>query len=230
MRRNQWKIRLTASERLRGWIFFALYVFVFPFLMAWVQRAFPTEWPVAEASVVYYLLVGVLLFLLLWNFLRENFSLLLDWLPENLAALVTGLAGAVVLYLLVMLIPYPVDNPNTASYAVEYLLAPQATLVILVVLMPLAEEILFRGLLFGCVRGYSRTLAWVLSIVLYCVYCVWQFVFSYGSFDLRYLTLMLQYLPMAAALTWCYDMGGSIWSPVLLHAILNALTLFLTIR
>ena len=80
MRRNQWTIGLTGPERLRGWIFFALYVIAFPFLMAWVQRSFPTEWPVAEANVVYYLLVAVLLFLLLWSFLRENFSLLLDWL------------------------------------------------------------------------------------------------------------------------------------------------------
>ena len=230
MRRNQWTIGLTGPERLRGWIFFALYVIAFPFLMAWVQRSFPTEWPVAEANVVYYLLVAVLLFLLLWSFLRENFSLLLDWLPENLFALATGLFGAAVLQLLAMLIPYPVDNPNTASYAAEYMLAPQATLVILVILMPLVEEVLFRGLLFGCVRGYSRPLAWVLSVVLYCVYCVWQFTFAYGTFDLRYLALMAQYLPMAAALTWCYDMGGSIWTPVLLHAAINGFTLYSAIH
>lgn len=230
MRRNQWKIGLTGSEYLRGWIFFALYVFVFPFLMAWVQRAFPTEWPVAEANVVYYLLVAVLLFLLLWNFLRENFSLLLDWLPENLFALVTGLIGALALYLLVMLVPYPVANPNTTSYVAEFFFAPEATIVILIVLMPVVEEVLFRGLLFGCVRGYSRPLAWVLSIVVYCVYCVWQFVFSYGAFDLRYLALMLQYLPMSIALTWAYDIGGSIWTPVLLHAAINGFTLFLALQ
>ena len=230
MRRNQWKIGLTGSECLRGWIFFALYVFVFPFLMAWVQRAFTTEWPVAEANVVYYLLVAVLLFLLLWNFLRDNFSLLLDWLPENLFAFVTGLVGALALYLLVMLVPYPVANPNTVSYVAEFFFAPEATIVILIVLMPVVEEVLFRGLLFGCVRSYSRPLAWVLSIVVYCVYCVWQFVFSYGSFDLRYLALILQYLPMSIALTWAYDMGGSIWTPVLLHAAINGFTLFLALQ
>ena len=35
MRRNQWTVVLSPSERLRGWIFFALYLFVFPFLMLW---------------------------------------------------------------------------------------------------------------------------------------------------------------------------------------------------
>ena len=226
MRRNQWTVVLSPSERLRGWIFFALYLFVFPFLMLWAQSAYPAEWPVAEASAVYYLLVVVLLFLLLWSFLRENFSLLLDWLPENLFALVTGLAGALVLHFLVMLIPFPVENPNTAGYAAEYALAPQATLVILVVLMPVVEEVLFRGLLFGSVRGYSRALAWVLSVLAYSLYCVWQFAFTFGGVEPRYLILALQYLPMSLALTWCYDLGGSVWSPVLLHAAINGFILF----
>ena len=30
---------------------------------------------------------------------------------------------------------------------------------------------------------------------------------------------------MSLALTWCYDNGGSIWSPIALHMVLNALIL-----
>lgn len=225
MRRGQWRAGMSRSEQRRGWVFFALYFFAFPFLMAWVQRSFGGEWPVAEANVVYYLLLVVLVFLLLWSFLKQGFSLLLDWLPENLFAVLTGLAGALALRFLVLLPSYPVQNPNAANYAAEYFFAPAATVVIVVLLMPLVEEVLFRGLLFGGLRGYSRPLAYVLSTALYCLYSVWQFVFTFGAVDLRYLLLMAQYLPMALALTWCYDAGGSIWSPVVLHAILNALSL-----
>lgn len=230
MRRKQWRARLTRSEQGRGWVFFCLYFFLFPFLMAWVQRSFGGEWPVAEANVVYYLLLAVLVFLLLWSFLKQGYFLLLDWLPENLFGILTGLAGAGALHLLVMSLPYPVDNPNNANYAAEYFFAPGATVVILVVLMPLVEEVLFRGLLFGSLRGYSRPLAYLLSVLLYSLYSVWQFAFAYGTLDLRYLLLMAQYLPMALALTWCYDMGGSIWSPVILHAVLNAFTLYQAVR
>ena len=217
--------RMTAQERTRGWVFFALFVLVFPLVMGAIQRSVGGELPVAEANVIYYLLSATLVFLVFWNFLRSSFDRLLDRLPENLFALVTGLGGAAVLHLVVMLFPYPVDNPNPSSYAEQFQLAPSATIAILVVLMPVVEEVLFRGLLFGSLRPYSRPLAWVVCVAGYCVYCVWQFVYSFGAVDFRYLLLAFQYLPMSAALTWCYDRGGSIWSAVLLHMILNAYTL-----
>ena len=144
---------------------------------------------------------------------------------EHLFAFGTGLVGAGVLHLLVMLIPLPVQNPNPESYAQQFALSPAATVVILVVLMPLVEEPLFRGLLFGATRRYSRVLGYVLSTLVFALYCVWQFVYTYGTVDFRYLLLFLQYVPMSLALTWCYDNGGSIWSPIALHMVLNALIL-----
>ena len=217
--------RMTSQERARGWVFFALFVLVFPLVMGQIQRTVGGELPVAEANVIYYLLSATLVFLVFWSFLRSSFHRLLDRLPENLFALVTGLGGAAVLHLLASLIPLPVTDPNPASYAEQFLLAPSATIAILVVLMPVVEEVLFRGLLFGSLRPYSRPLAWTVCVVGYALYCVWQFVFSFGTVDLRYLLLAVRYLPMSAALTWCYDRGGSIWSAVLLHMILNAYTL-----
>ena len=224
--RRSWRPQLTRAEMGRGWVFFALYVLLFPWVMGWVQRSFDGALPVAEANVVYYLLSATLVFLVFWTFLRHGFHLLLDWLPENLFAFVTGLAGAGVLRFLVSLIPLPVENPNALSYPEQFALSPLATAVILVVLMPMVEEPLFRGLLFGTARRYSRALGYVLSVLVYAVYCVWQFAYAYGQVDLRYLLLAVEYLPMGLALTWCYDNGGSIWSPIALHAVINAFTLY----
>ena len=89
-----WRPQLTRAEMGRGWVFFALYLTVFPLSMGWVQRAFHGELPVAEANVVYYLLAATLVFLVFWTFLRHGFDLLLDWLPENLFAFAAGLVGA----------------------------------------------------------------------------------------------------------------------------------------
>ena len=223
--RRPWRPQLTQAEMGRGWVFFALYVLLFPWVMGWVQRSFHGELPVAEANVVYYLLSATLVFLVFWTFLKHGFHLLLDWLPENLFAFGTGLAGWAVLSFLAWLIPLPVENPNLLSYPEQYALAPLATVVILVVLMPVVEESLFRGLLFGTSRRYSRILGYVLSTLVYALYCVWQFVYTYGTIDFRYLLLIVEYLPMSLALTWCYDNGGSIWSPIALHVVINAVTL-----
>lgn len=223
--RRPWRPQLTQAEMGRGWVFFALYVLLFPWVMGWVQRSFHGELPVAEANVVYYLLSATLVFLVFWTFLKHGVHLLLDWLPENLFAFGTGLAGWAVLSFLVGLIPLPVKNPNLLSYPEQYALAPLATVVILVVLMPVVEEPLFRGLLFGTSRRYSRILGYVLSTLVYALYCVWQFVYTYDTIDFRYLLLIVEYLPMSLALTWCYDNGGSIWSPIALHVVINAVTL-----
>ena len=228
--RRPWRPQLTQAEMGRGWVFFALYVLVFPWVMGWVQRSFHGELPVAESNVVYYLLAATLVLLVFWSFLRHGLDLLLDFLPENLFALSTGLVGAGVLHLLTRLIPLPVENPNDFNYPEQFALAPLATVVILVVLMPLVEETLFRGLLFSTSRHYSRVLAYVLSVLVYAVYCVWQFIYAYDSLDFRYLLLFIRYLPMSLALTWCYDNGGSIWSPIVLHMLLNAVTLAVVVQ
>lgn len=222
---KQFRPQMTASERKRGWVFFGLYLLVFPYLNGWAQKYLmgDGEAPVAEANVVYYALLFVLALLVFWTFLRHAFSLLLDWLPENLFAFVTGLAGAGLLHVLVMLLPYPVENPVNMQYMQEYAMAPGATVVLVVLLIPLIEETLFRGLVFGSLRHYSRPLAYAVTVVLYALACVWRYALDFG--DPRYLLLMAQYLPMSLALVWCYDNGGSIWSTVALHMAINGFTL-----
>lgn len=217
---------MTDSERRRGWVFFALYLLVFPWLNGFAQRllAGEGEAPVAEANVVYYVLLFALALLVFWTFLRHGFSLLVDWLPENAFAFVTGLVGAGALHFLVMLIPYPVQNPVEMQYLQEFTISPAATTVLLVVLIPLIEETLFRGLVFGSLRQYSRPLAYAVSVLVYSLACVWRYALEIG--DPAYLLLAIQYVPMSLALAWCYDNGGSIWGTVGLHMAINGFMLF----
>ena len=223
--RRIWQAPLTRAELIRAAVLCVLYFFLFPLAMAWVQVAAGAELPVAETSVVYYLIAVLLVLLLFWSFLRRDFSTLLDRLPENLTAFASGLVGWVVLDVLIRCIPLPVSDPSELSYRVEYQLSPTATIVIVVVLMPVVEEMLFRGFFYGGLRRSSRVLAWVASVIPFAVYSVWQFTFSYGVVDLRYLLLAVRYLPAGLALTWCYDRGGSVWAAIFLHMALNALTL-----
>lgn len=226
--RRQWRPQMTHDEFVRGWVFFALYFLVFPFVMAGLQWVFDHTWSLylsdAAANVLYYLFSDVLVFLVFWTFLQNALDILMDYLPENLFAFGTGLLGAGALHLLVMRLPYPVDNPVFEDWPAQFAYSPWATIAIVVILMPIVEEVLFRGLLFGGLRRYSRSLAWMVTVVVFMLYCVWTFAFSFG--DMRYLLLGLQYLPMSLALTWCYDRGGSIWSPIFLHMVINGIFLF----
>lgn len=217
-------ITLTGGEYARGGLLFALYAFAFPAVMAWVQCHAGEELPPAESGVIYHLIAAVLVFLFFWRYLRRSFDVFLDGLPRSLGTAALGAAAWVVLDFLVRRIPLPVEDPNDMSSAMEYLLSPAATAAVLLVLMPLVEEMLFRGVLMNALRRHGRAPAYLISALAYAVFSVWQFVFSYGAVDLRYLLLAVRRLPAALLLAWCCDRGG-FWSAVLLHGAVNGFTL-----
>ncbi len=227
MTSRRWRPQLMREEQTKGLIFFALFFLVFPFLKMGVEWLFDHFFGLylseAMSAAVYYYIMAVLTMVVFWSFLKNALQIFRDHWRENLLAMATGLAGGVVLQLLVHQVPWPLDNPNNASWAEQYAYSYGATIIIVVVLMPVIEEVLFRGLIFGSLRRYSRPLAWVISVVLFMVYSVWTFAVAYG--DIRYMVLAFQYLPMALALTWCYDRGGSVWSASILHAVFDAIAL-----
>ena len=228
MAQKRWRPQLTRQEQVRGYIFFALFFLVFPVLKMGVEWVFDHFFGLylseAVSAAVYYYIMAVLTMVVFWSFLQNAGRILMRFLPENLLALITGFVGERILVFLFKHLPWPLENPTPAIWAEQYAYSPAATILIVVILMPIIEEVLFRGLVFGSLRKYSRTMAWAASVILFMVYSVWTFAVAYG--DARYLILALQYLPMALALTWCYDRGGSVWSAALLHAIFDAIVLF----
>lgn len=229
--KRYWRPQLTQQEQTRGWIFLCLYFLVFPFLMAGFQWVMDNQLEFylseADSNVAYYLFSNALVLLVFWSYLRNGLDILLDNLSDNLISVAAGLAVGLLLGQLSLLIPLPVEDPNTAIYAQQFAHSPYATVAILVFLMPLVEEVLFRGLVFGSLRRKNRLWGYAISITFYLLYSVWTFAFSFG--DPRYLLLAVRTLPAALALTWCYDHGGSIWASIVLHALLNAARLYFTV-
>ncbi len=97
------------------------------------------------------------------------------------------------------------------SYRYEYILA----FVTLVIIAPLAEEILFRGYLFGKLRKYLPT--WVSILVTSLLFGLIHGQWNVGV-DVFALSLVLCTLR---------EITGSIWAGVLLHMMKNALAYYL---
>ena len=102
--------------------------------------------------------------------------------------------------------------------------APRMTVLIVVLLAPFVEEVLFRGLVFGCLKEKSRIFAYILSCALFAFLHVWTAAVS--NWDLGYLILMLQYLVPGLVFAWAYEHSGTLWTSILLHMLVNALSLF----
>lgn len=77
--------------------------------------------------------------------------------------------------------------------------------------------------MFGSVRKRSRVWAYVLSVGLFALYHVWQYAVAFA--DPLYLLMAIEYIPAGVALCWAYERTGSIWSPVFLHGLVNAMSL-----
>lgn len=230
MHTRTWKTEMTKPETQRGIVFFLLFLFLFPRLNAWVQRMVMGEGEVliAEANVIYYAILFLMVAFVFWGFLKKDFVGLLDWLPENLFGIVVGLLLAGGLRVLLSQLPFPVADPIFAQYVEQFLAAPVPTLALVLLLIPLVEEVLFRGLVYGHLRNYSRPLALVACTLFYALACVWRYALETG--DTRYLLLTFLYLPTAAALNWCYENGGSVWGTTVLHGAINGLILMMSLH
>ena len=95
-------------------------------------------------------------------------------------------------------------------------------LAISVVLAPVIEETLLRGLVFGSIRAASRPMAYITSIFIFTMMHNWQYfgLYPFGSMLLS----CLAYVPASAALCWTYEKAGTIWAPITIHAIINAIS------
>lgn len=224
--------QLTRSERRLGWVFFALYLFVFPFLVGGVVRVLDegldmTLTP-AQSNALYYAFVLVIFVAAFWEFLKNAARIFMDNPKGGFFAFSVALAAGLAVTCLVGLIPLPVTNPVRMDYPQQFALSPVATTLVVVLLRPAVEELLFRGLLFGSVRRWSRPLAYALSAGVFALGAVWQFAFPGGG--PLYLLLAVQYLPMGLALTWAYDVSGSLYIPLAARGALNGIFLALSLR
>ena len=93
---------------------------------------------------------------------------------------------------------------------------------VFVVFAPVIEETLVRGVVFGTIRPASRVLAYIVSALLFTLMHNWQYFGLYPALSI--LLSCLPYIPASVALAWVYEKGGTIWAPITLHALINAMS------
>ena len=93
-----------------------------------------------------------------------------------------------------------------------------------VLLVPVTEETLYRGLIFGKLYNRSPVLAYVVSTLAFATLHVSGYI---GLYDpLHLLLCLLQYVPAGLCLGWAYASSNTIWAPILLHITVNQIAIF----
>ncbi len=92
-----------------------------------------------------------------------------------------------------------------------------------VILVPLAEECTFRGLVFGSLYDRSHTAAYLVSTLAFSAIHVLGYLNAAGPWVL--LGCFLQYIPAGLCLAWSFQESGSVFVPVIIHTLVNALAI-----
>lgn len=103
--------------------------------------------------------------------------------------------------------------------------APIPIMLSVVLLMPIAEELIFRGVILGQLYEKNGILAVTASTVLFLLFHTVPYIALSG--DSTYLCLYaFQYIPLGLFLCWLYIGTDSIFAPMVLHILYNAILLF----
>lgn len=115
---------------------------------------------------------------------------------------------------------YNVNEAAMAACAGENFLL---TAFAMVVLIPVAEEVLFRGLLFGSILPKCRALAFLVSVGVFAFLPTLGLI---GQYPTVYIVINFwQYVPLGFVLGWVYTSTETILTPILLRMALHALSI-----
>ena len=131
----------------------------------------------------------------------------------------------IVMSMLVGMIVVSMD-PEFTNFNDETLLAmADADLPLLalatIVLVPPAEEALFRGLIFRNLYDKNRTAAYFVSTIVFAAIHLVGYLADYTPATL--FLAFLQYVPAGMCLAWAYERSGTIFAPILIHSLVNAM-------
>lgn len=219
---------MSKPQKIAGWVYLPVHVFLLPLLLNMLAVYLPGGLTELAANLIYYAAGFAFCLLALWWFFRAAFDILLDNLPQCLAALLFGyliylMLGYLAAGALLLLLGDELSNPNNEAVAELLAENSQAVLGLTVFVAPLVEELLFRGIVFGSLRQKSRFLAFAVSIAVFALYHVWQFALA--GMDWTLLIYAVQYIPAGYALAWTYEKTNSIWTPIFLHMLINGVSL-----
>lgn len=227
---------MTAGEQIAGVVFFVIYLLVLPFatapLFRLAGRLLGVSISGAMQNIIYYYVLFAVTIIIFHGFLGRTSRHFADNLGGAYKTLAAGLVGLYglneLVYRLTNLIFTNHTNLNDTTISAQIDDAPHMTLLIVIFLAPFVEEVLFRGLVFGNLKGKSRTVAYLVSCLLFALLHVWQF--AVVKQDITYFLLMIQYLVPGLVLAWAYEHSGTLWTSIGLHAAANALSVWTMMR
>ena len=214
-------------ETVAGFCYLAFQMLILPEILLWINGRIQAPLNEAELNFVFYLVNFIAVLVIFHDFLSKNLTQVFQH-PILFAEAV--ILGAVAYYGLLWLATIAVSAlvPSFSNYNDESIMEMLDVnrllmLVGTVVLVPLTEECLYRGLIFRNLYGKSKWAAYIVSILAFAAIHIIGYIGIYSPWEL--LMAFLQYLPAGLCLGWAYIRGGTIFAPIVIHAMVNYISI-----
>ena len=212
---------------MAGFCYLAFQLLLLPSALYWVNDQMATPVAESELNFLYYMINFLAVLLIFHDFLARSLSQLFHHPIDALQALILGFVAYYVCFYAIdwvvsLLVP-GYTNYNDESIAAlsrgNYFL----TFIGTVVLVPIAEECFFRGLIFRNLYKKSHWAAYCISIVAFTAIHILGYIGQYSAGEL--VIAVIQYIPAGVWLAWSYVKGDTIFVPILIHAAVNYITI-----
>ena len=218
-------IKTNFHERLWGWIYLGIQILILPTVLYICNQFFGLELSDAEINFAFFAVNFIVITVIFHRYLLANGAIALS---KPAIIIITGIGGYflyvfssnIIATLIHSLYPsfYNVnDSFISTMVSDEFRLMFVGT----VILVPVVEETLYRGLIFGSLYNRSRVLAYIISTLSFAVLHVYGYIGTYSPVHL--LLCLVEYIPAGISLGWAYAKTDSIWTPILIHMAVNAI-------
>ena len=218
----------SGQETAWGLCYLVFQMLVLPSVLFWITDQLPKALSDPELNFLFYLVNFIAVLLIFHSFLEQSVSQLFRHPIDALQAAVLGFVAYYVCFhameWLIGLLRPGYTNYNDESIAAlsrgNFFLMSVGT----VVLVPITEECLYRGLIFRNLYSRSPWAGYIISIAAFACLHILGYIGVYDPAGL--LIAFLQYLPAGLWLAWSYIKGDTVFVPIAIHAAVN----FITIR
>lgn len=218
---------MSRSEKVLGWLYLAFSLIALPSLLQLLNRNLTAPMNIGTLNFVFYCINFFFICCIFHGFLRD--SLVAAWrdLWNFVQAVVLGYvaywaATQVMDWAMSYLLP---NFKNINDSAISAMASTNYTLMAIgvVLLVPLTEEVLYRGLIFRNLYRSSQVAAYLVSMAAFAAVHVLGYI---GSESVTTLVIcFLQYLPAGLCLAWTYTKADNIFAPIVVHALVNAIAI-----
>lgn len=214
---------MTSSELWGCWIYLLVDFFLLPVAIDLINASLSVPLSDAVMNFLYFSVNFICLALICRRFLLKSLKSAASAPFRCLKAAFFGflllrISQFIIGYITVLLLPNFV-NQNDQSIAGIVEQNPLLIRLGVILLVPLAEEVLFRGLIFRELYSKNKVAAYLISSAAFCAIHLIQYLPLYDPITLLF--SFLQYLPAGLCLAWAYVKADTIIAPILIHMTVN---------